>query len=635
MLGFFQGTCPIVAPSPTRSGVSPGAPEPPAQAPVPTPVTDSVAVGRCPFLAAMGAATPSQPPPSAAEATHPAEATPAAEAIPAAGSVPTSPSVPVPPPRAPEVPPSVEALEQRLALYGQIATTQPGPIDVSARAQTASSMALRTASVAWGAGGAALAKAPPLHAAPLPPRVGLLAFINGVRRHRRNPIGFFDALHGQHGQTFRVTLPTGSDLLFDCRPQALSAPLVHTDNADETWEKPPLQGHGLSFLVGTENVFLANGEIWKQAHRAMQPHLSAAAIQDDVMTARVSSILDAHLDALAQRAAKGPVEVDVRPVMQQATLDVALQTLLGTTLSKPELERVQHAFGVVMEWLGSETLNPTSVSLGNLAGILPGAGALKEAYKTLTDLGDRIIAQRRAQPGTTTDLLDGLLQARDPETGGPFSDERLRNEVLTVLLAGHETTATLLSWSSVLLSRTPRVQAQLHAEADAAAGKPATSATLQDMTAVQNTIKETLRLYTPAWFLVRRAKADTTIGPPDQAIPVAKGTTVVMSVFHAHRDEEMYGVRKTGYPAAEFHPERYLNANPKTFPFGGGVRICLGVHLARLEAAAMLAGMARRFDLAAVSDAPVGVRSDISVHPSDTRVRLSLRASPPSPAAQA
>lgn len=581
---------------------------------------DSVSLGRCPFLSSMGAA-PVDTASTQAPAVQPPPDTMIEAPLSTAGAA-------IPAPR-PEVPPSLKDLDARLALYEQASAGETPPTDTPRASRQSQTTTLQAAAVVAGPAAAVLSAAPRLHEVPLPKRLGVWEFINGIRRHRVSPVGFFDEFHKKHGSTFSVSLPTGHKYVFDCRPRSLSGPLVHTDSADDSWEKPPLQGHGLAFLLGTDNVFLGNGEIWKQAHEVMQPHLAPPAINADAMTAKVTSILDEHIDALAAKAQKGPVEVDMRQVMQKATLDVALRTLLGTHLSKTELGKVQNAFQVSMEWLGRETLNPTDFSFSNFAGILPGASDLKDAYKTLTDLGDRIIADRRASGSPGTDLLGGLLQARDPKTGKGFSDERLRNEVLTIILAGHETTATLLSWSTLMLARNPETYKEIQHQVDAAPKGAPTFDTLKDLTTVQDAVKETLRLYSPAYFLVRRAKEDTKLGPPQQEMPISKGTHVVMSVFHAHRDEETYGVKKTGFPASGFHPQRFRNANPKMYPFGGGVRICMGIHLAKLEANVMLTQMAKRFDMAAVNPAPPQILSDISVHPNDARVRLTLRAPHP------
>lgn len=459
-------------------------------------------------------------------------------------------------------------------------------------------------------------------------RVKALAFLGGLRRHYSNPVNFFEEFHGRHGPTFRVDLPLRLRLLFDSRQEAFSGTLLHTDFGDGSWEKPPLQGHGLSFLMGTDNVFLGSGDVWKQGHTAMKPYLDGKAINNAAAAAQMVAILDEHVASLKHRVSASPsgeIVVDVRRQMQLATLDVALRVLLGSKLTPDELVEIQHAFGTVMEWLPKETLNVTNFSLSRAAGIIPGARKLKDAYRTLHTLADRVIAERRASGSSGRDLLAGLLEARDPVTGAPFDHRRLRNEILTIILAGHETTATLLSWTLVIMARHPAEYSKLRSGVDALGpGVPEVSA-LRRVAAIEDVVKETLRLYTPAYFLVRRATRDTKLGPPQAAVTCPKGTTAVMSSYHAHRNEANWGVDKTGFPAEEFHPERFQKTTPKMYPFGAGVRVCLGQHMARLEASLMLARFAQTFDVSPASDAPLEVASDVSVHPRDGRVRLRLR----------
>ncbi|MHB2019062.1 MAG: cytochrome P450, partial [Candidatus Xenobia bacterium] len=452
-----------------------------------------------------------------------------------------------------------------------------------------------------------------------PDRVSTFNLMTGLMRHYRNPVKFFEEFHGKHGAVFSGYLP-GYHLLFDSRAASVRQALLATDRQGELWEKPELQGHGLSFLLGMDNVFLGKGEEWKRTHEVIAPYLVGKHINSDEAVQRFKQILDRHVGAVkaqVQRAG-GEAVVDVRPAMQRATLDVALQTLLGCHLTDAEIDRTQHAFQVMTTWLSRETINPTHVSISR---VLPKTDDLKTAYKTLTDLGNRIIADRRAEAHPPDDILNALMAYRDPE-GQPLSDERLRHEVLTLVLAGHETTATLMSTTLAVLSRHPQEAAKLHQAVD---GKPIDFDTMGHNPQLESIIDETLRLYSPAYFLVRRAVQDTTLGPPGQEVQCPKGTVLVMSTFNAHRDEAEYGTGRCAFPAAEFHSDRWLQFHQKMFPFGGGTRVCLGQNMARREAEILLASFGQAFDISAASNSPWDLQSDISVHPADTRLRLKLR----------
>ncbi|MBM3464521.1 MAG: cytochrome P450, partial [Armatimonadetes bacterium] len=323
---------------------------------------------------------------------------------------------------------NTEELQRLLSLYETAAAGEKPPLDVKALAERGLSTALAAAVAASGpaaAGSKPATEAVPLHDPYVPKRIGTLNFVNGIRRNFANPVNFFNEFHGKHGSTFKVNLPTGHKFLFDIRPESVFEALKETDKGDSIWEKPPTQGHGLAFLLGTDNVFLGKGEEWKKAHDVMKPFFHGPAIRSEETSAAIGHILDEHIDGIKARAASSPdrsVTVDLRQEMQLATLDVAMRFLLGAKLSDGELRGTQQAFQTVMKWLARETANPTDVSLSKLSGLLPGASELKDAYKVLTDLGDRVIAERRASGDPGDDLLGGLLKAKDPATVQPYSD---------------------------------------------------------------------------------------------------------------------------------------------------------------------------------------------------------------------
>jgi cytochrome P450 len=458
-----------------------------------------------------------------------------------------------------------------------------------------------------------------------PKRVGTLAFGSGLLRHMKNPVKFFDDFHAQHGKAFLVQLPTGQKFLFDHRNETVREALMVTDSSntkvEQSWFKPELQGHGLSFLMGMDNVFLASGSEWKKTHGVIKPHLHSANIHTDEVTTGVGQMVERHIVAIKEkiRAQGGSAEIDFRQEMQKATLDVALQLLLGTELKAADLQKTQDAFQKTTEWLALETANPTDISLSRL----PGNGPLREADDHLQGLAANILQEHRRQPKENS-VVSSLLREVDPDTGQPFSDKRICNEILTLLLAGHETTATLLSWSFAELSRRPDLWKQLQSEVDTnLKGRFPGHKDLKELKTVEATVEETLRLYSPAYFLVREAAQDTTVGPPDELIHAPKGTQLIMSTLHMQRDPDDWGPK-----AADFDPARFLSGDHprgKMFPFGTGARVCMGQHLAKLEANLILTRFAQEFSMQSRAGQPLEMESDISVHPSDAKVHLSLR----------
>lgn len=469
---------------------------------------------------------------------------------------------------------------------------------------------------------AALLQQPPAG----PKEVGTVEFLRRALAHRENPAHFISEFHAKHGDSFTLDVPTKGRFVFDRRIPVLHQALHDTDGGEMTFGKARVQGHGAEFLIGEKNMFLSGGKDWKSIQEVLRPYLGGGIVHGEPMMQKLTDIFSSHLGELREQVAASPngeLVVDAREVMQRAVLDVALQVFLGEKLPPSELREVQHAFTTQIEWLTRESINPTDVSLSRL----PGGGELKQAYQVLNGLADRIVANRKSGKTRGDDMLTGLLKARDPETGEPLSDERLRHEVLSLLEAGHETTATLMAWNTVLLSRHPEEYEKLQAEVDqaTAGGRVLTGKEVQGLKQASNITQEALRLYPPFYLFMREAQQDVEIQTEAGPMPVKAGTTVVTSLYDVNRNEAVWGSEKTGFPAHEFHPDRFEEKTPRLYAFGGGKRVCLGQALGRLESNLMLSMLAKDFDLQALHDGPLRTAADLSIHPEDAQVKLRLR----------
>lgn len=223
----------------------------------------------------------------------------------------------------------------------------------------------------------------------------------------------------------------------------------------------------------------------------------------------------------------------------------------------------------------------------------------------------RIIEDRRASGRDAGDLLSMLLHAQD-EDGSQMTDRQLRDETLTLFLAGHETTACALSWTWLLLAQNPAVEAKLHAELDAVLGDRAPSLdALPNLTYAAHVVTESLRLYPPAWGMARIVTEDHELA----GYPMTKGMGVAMAQWVVHRDPRWYDAPE------EFRPERWqgdlLKRLPRFayFPFGGGPRQCIGNTFALMEATLILAAIAQKFRLRLVANHPVVPLPSITLRP--------------------
>jgi cytochrome P450 len=239
------------------------------------------------------------------------------------------------------------------------------------------------------------------------------------------------------------------------------------------------------------------------------------------------------------------------------------------------------------------------------------------ARLALNEIIMRVIGERRASGQDMGDLLSMLLLAMDEDDGGQMTDKQVRDEAMTLFLAGHDTTANALTWTWYLLSQNPEAEARLHAELDSVLGGRVP--TLDDLPKLRYTVmvvKESMRIYSPAWITSREAIDDVTIN----GYPIKKGSLVFVSPDLTHHDPHLF-------PEPEkFIPERFSEENEKKlpryayFPFGGGPRICIGQQFAMMEAALLLATIAQRYRLSLVPGHPVEMEPLITL-----RTRYGLR----------
>jgi cytochrome P450 len=279
--------------------------------------------------------------------------------------------------------------------------------------------------------------------------------------------------------------------------------------------------------------------------------------------------------------------------MNRLTLTIVADTLFGAQVgTDSDTARVQQAITDVMEMFDL-VLVPFAEWLVHLP--LPRMRRYKAAQQALDTLIYGIIADRRASGEDRGDLLSMLLHAQDAEGSGAMTDRQLRDEVITLFLAGHETTANALTWTWWLLARHPDVEAHLHAELDhVLADRPPTAGDVSHLPYTRAVVAESMRLYPPAWTMGRRVLRDYRWD--GHVMPA--GSLVLMSQWIVHRDARWW-------PQAErFDPERWLgeagagaSTRPRFayFPFGGGNRVCIGEGFAWSEAIVVLAAIAQRW----------------------------------------
>ena len=338
-----------------------------------------------------------------------------------------------------------------------------------------------------------------------------------------------------------------------------------------------------------DGLLTNEGESWLRQRRLAQPafHRERIASYAKIMTGYAEEMLTTWRD--------GEVR-DVHQEMMQLTLKIVVRALFN--VESKEVGDISTAMNVLMSnSVGIRLLLPPA------ARFLPTPGMIefRRAVRRLDETVYRIIAERRKTEADAGDLLSMLMQARD-EDGSRMSDKQLRDEVMTFLLAGHETTALALSWSWHLLTQNSEAEAKLHEELDRVlAGRTPEVSDLRNLTYAEGVVKESMRLYPPAWSLARTVVKDFDIA----GYRIPAGANVVMSTWIMHHDARYFP------DPYRFDPDRWLSEQSQKlprfayFPFGGGPRQCIGNSFAMMEATLLLATIAQKFQFRAVEGHPV------------------------------
>lgn len=347
-------------------------------------------------------------------------------------------------------------------------------------------------------------------------------------------------------------------------------------------------------LVG-RGLVTSDGDLWRQQRRLMQPSFTPRATAQfvDLMVNSIERMTDRWLDgALTGQS------LHIDEEMARLTMSIISQTIFGVDLGE-ESGAVSQAFHEAFAFVTARTMSAAPFPL---TWPLPKHRRFQRNRHIIDNFVQMQIAKGR-QRQSQESLLAILLQAIDEETGKRMSDEQVRDEVVTLFLAGFETTARSLTWGWYLLSQHPAVVQHLEAEVDAAFGKR--TPTLTDLTALPYTrmvVDEILRLYPPAGMLARQVVAEDVI----DGYRIRANSIVMLIPFMTHRYPGVWEAPERFTPE-RFHPDQ-ASQRPKSayIPFSGGARICLGNHFALTEMVFTFAMICARYRLQRTATAPIG-----------------------------
>lgn len=408
------------------------------------------------------------------------------------------------------------------------------------------------------------------------PVLGLIPYM------RHDPLRFFLAVTRRYGDVISL----GNQLYVINHPDYLR--YVLQDN-NSNYVKGP-QMNQIRLLFGN-SLLSSEGQGWLQQRRVMQPifHRQRIAAFATTMTDITGAMLERwqHCSTRAQ-------PVDIHAEMMQLTMKLVCKTLLSIDVGSEAhtfVRAIHIALGHVEH--RRNMLLPLPVQWPT-----PSNLRFRWAVGVLDDLIYRLIAERQQSDRDTGDLLSLLVGARDETTGMGMTDRQLRDEVLTVFIAGHETTALALTWTCYLLSLYPNVERQLHAELEAVlAGRTPTVSDLPQLRYTRQVLEEALRLYPPAWLLVRSPLTDDVIG----GYTIPAGVSIFISPYTMHRHPAFWD-NPEGFDPDRFSPEQVAQRPRFAYlPFGGGPRLCIGNNFAMMEMVLILAMLYQRYRLHLVS----------------------------------
>ena len=432
----------------------------------------------------------------------------------------------------------------------------------------------------------------------IPPRVPGHPILGNLPAYRDNPLVFGRQVSAEYGDVVDLRILNRRIFLLS-RPEHIHQVLVK--DADK-FHKSPVYRIFLGRALG-EGLLTSEGDFWRRQRKLAQPAFHHGRIQSYAET------MVEYADVTAKRwAAQETVQVGQE--MARLTLEVVCRTLFSTDI-RGQADRIGHALTELLEAVteatGAPVFLPEWLPTRNNRRIRRGVAELDSVIMPL-------IEERRRSGDDTGDLLSMLLLARD-EDGNGMSDRQVRDEAVTIVLAGHETTANALTWAWVSLAQHPEVEAKLHAELDTVLGDELPRLEhVRRLPYTDMVMKETMRLYPPIPEFGRQATEDVQLG--DYAVPA--GTIIIVPVYAVHHDARWFES-----PDA-FRPERFARDAAATLPkfaylpFSGGPRVCIGNSFAQMESVLLLATLAQRYRLSLTPGQSVTPEATLTLRPKET-----------------
>lgn len=426
---------------------------------------------------------------------------------------------------------------------------------------------------------------------------GYIAFSKSYRDDR---LGSYGQAWKTYGDLVRFKVLPGLDLYLAVHPEMVGQILY---SHGRVYKKAESVHKPLSLLLG-HGILISEGETWQRQRRLMQPafHRQSLSSLASVMTRFAQKRVE-----MWEGYPNGSV-INLVEQTQHLTLEIVGEALFSAELGG-SVDSFAYAFRHTAEFIDARVNTPFKIPLW--VPILKNR-QFTQNRDTLNRIATNLIRARRHQQSTPHDLLTMLMGAIDADTGKGMSDQELLDEVITLLVAGHETVSVTLAWAFHLLGEHPEVLSKLQQEIEIVLnGHPPNPDDYIRLPYTRMIIEETLRLFPPVWALPRETMIEAEI----QGYQIPKKALVLVPAYFTHRHPEFWE-----HPE-QFKPERFTEAETSKrhkfayYPFGGGPRICLGNQFALMEATLVLSTLAQRFHLEPAGNNPVEVDTTFTLRP--------------------
>ena len=419
-----------------------------------------------------------------------------------------------------------------------------------------------------------------------------LSLAKALLEFSRTPLEFLLKCNREDGDIVSLSIGSAKSYIFN-----------HPNLVDEVLSKQnqncikDISYRALEDVFG-DGLLLSHGDSWKYHRRLMQ-----SAFNSDRLSNYATQVV-ADTDLMLENWRLGEIR-DVHREMSLLTAKIIMQAMFGVDATETA-EKIVKAVDEIMQQYSHQ-----AETLYLLPSWLPTFRNWRanEAKKRLNEIVEGVVEQRKQQ--TKDDILSTMLTAED-EAGNKLSDRELRDEVTTLLLAGYDTTANALTWTLMLLAQNPEVEAKLVAEVQSVLNnRPPTIHDLPQLPYTKMVLKESMRLYPPAWILGRELISDCKIGGHD----FTGGTVIYFSQWAVHRDARWFDRPE------QFDPDRWADNLEQRlprcayFPFGAGARVCIGKAFCMMEAKLILAMIIQKFHFALVSDLPIELLPSFTLRP--------------------